>query len=134
MEVTLKIKNCDSFVNGYIINWLKRGVASVSDSKYKKMDDYLLNILGVKETSKELLDTAIDNIKIIKKDSSYELKMDKNLYNDDYTLDSLVRLIEFGNLEVRGVRTITTLFEFLRNNARKMYNTYMLERRGHYGN
>ena len=76
-------------------------------------NDYLKKI-GINKSLWKILSYIVDNIKIVKQGNSYLISVDKNIQLDGYSLDTLARLIDQGNLEIKGTNLFTDGFEYLK--------------------
>ena len=85
--------------------------------KFNKLDKFLYNILGRDIKSVDILCYAINSAFVGKYKDNYVLDIDsKSFYaNTDYTVSSLIKLIEFGNLEVKGTNALARCFNYIRN-------------------
>ena len=82
--------------------------------KVKLWDNYLSTI-GVNHKLNYVLRYIVDNLILTLNGSTYIIKINKNLQLDNYNLDELARLIDKGNMEIKGTNLFTDGFEYLRN-------------------
>ena len=87
---------------------------NLSVDKVKLWDNYLSTI-GVIHKLNYVLKYIVDNLILTKNGDTYVIKINKNLQLDNFSLDELARLIDKGNMEIKGTNLFTDGFEYLRN-------------------
>lgn len=121
--------------SSYIPSFVYNGVPKVlkhyinvydNDRKLFKMDNYLKNTLGINYKAKDILLFALTN--------SFKADVGKyciiNIGNIDefkdtkYSLISLVKLIENGNLDIKGSQVLHKAFDYLRTNLETFWDMY----------
>ena len=86
---------------------------NLSVEKIKLWDKYL-NKIGIEIPLWNVLLNIVDNLKIVKQGNSYLVEVNKNIQLGKYNLDELARLIDQGNLEIKGTNLFTDGFEYLK--------------------
>ena len=86
---------------------------NLSVEKITLWNNYLKKI-GLNLTLWKVLSYIVDNIRIVKQGNSYLIEVDKNIQLEGYSLDTLARLIDQGNIEIKGTNLFTDGFEYLK--------------------
>ncbi len=96
------------------------------DGKFNKLDNFLYNILGSKIRCIDILLYATNNAYVGKYRRFYILDMSsKSLYpNTNFTISSLIMLINSGNLEVKGTYAVVYCYNHIRQYLDILYDTY----------
>lgn len=94
--------------------------------KFGKMDKFLYNIVGSGVRSIDILLYATKNAYVGKYKKQYVLEiMSTNRYkNTNYTLSSLLGLINFGSVEVKGTNAIISCYNHIRHYLDILYEIY----------
>lgn len=94
--------------------------------KFIKLDNFLYNTLGIDYRSIDILLYATNNAYIGKYKKNYVLDITSNsLFKDtNYTLSSLLMLINSGNLEVKGTNAIVYCYNHIRHYLKLLYEMY----------
>ena len=94
--------------------------------KFNKMNEILYDILGSKITAIDILTYAINNAYVGKYRNNWIIDVSsKTLYkNTNQSISSLVNLIEFGNLEVKGTNAIVLSYNYIRKNLNLLFHIY----------
>ena len=104
-----------------ITNMLYNKIARYKDSKMNSYlsDNYDMQIV-------ELLPILCD-IKIEKYRYGYIMQINTNRskINSKYSVAEILHLIDYGNIEVKGLHIINNIFEYIRNNLNMLYRLYM---------
>jgi hypothetical protein len=139
MKLVLDTKNED-FVKNYIPEVLKGYIEKkYSVVKAKKLNTHLSSY-GIKQDVKEILLYAIDSLKITVTETGYTCEVDKNknLPNTPFNIGTVVNLITYGNIEIKGYGIIIKAFEFVVNKLITLKKIYASKngknRRIGYGN
>ena len=127
MEFRLTLPVQSSFFFGYVPNVLKsRFRRERSRGKFIQIENYLdkinlgYNIIDILDTLIDTMSTIIENRYVL-----YRIGDNRPFKDTKYTLNQLLNLIEYGNLEVRGARIIQRIFNELSFNERRYYSMYL---------
>lgn len=127
MEFRLTLPVQSSFFFGYVPNVLKsRFRKERSRGKFIQIENYLdkinlgYNIIDILDTLIDTMSTIIENRYVL-----YRVGDNRPFKDTKYTLNQLLNLIEYGNLEVRGARIIQRIFNELSFNERRYYSMYL---------
>ena len=127
MEFRLTLPVKSSFFFGYVPNVLKsRFRRERSRGKFIQIENYLdkinlgYNIIDILDTLIDTMSTIIENRYVL-----YRVGDNRPFKDTKYTLNQLLNLIEYGNLEVRGTRIIQRIFNELSFNERRYYSMYL---------
>ena len=127
MEFRLTLPVQSSFFFGYVPNVLKsRFRRERSRGKFIQIENYLekinlgYNIIDILDTLIDTMSTIIENRYVL-----YRVGDNRQFKDTKYTLNQLLNLIEYGNLEVRGARIIQRIFNELSFNERRYYSMYL---------
>lgn len=127
MEFRLTLPVQSSFFFGYVPNVLKsRFRKERSRGKFIQIENYLdkinlgYNIIDILDTLIDTMSTVIEGRYVL-----YRVGDNRPFKDTKYTLNQLLNLIEYGNLEVRGARIIQRIFNELSFNERRYYSMYL---------
>lgn len=97
-----------------------------NQGKFNKVDKILYNILGRNIKAKDILFYAIKNAFVGKYRNNYVLDVDRKdkFLDTDYTISSLIRLIEFGNLDVKGTNALVLCYNYIRSKLEFLWLNY----------
>lgn len=127
MRLIINKEYPSSFILYYIPMCMKRFMLSESRSGVlRKLDEYINKTLGLKQTSLEIINELINNLYIVKQSKSYvfDTCIKDNFKNTDYTLNELINLIEFGNLEIKGSKVFERTFDKIHKYLDVLYSRY----------
>jgi hypothetical protein len=112
----LKLDSEDEmFAKEYIPQVLKAYITKYyRQIKASSLNEHLKS-LNVNYTVKAILLFVIETMKLSKKENEYVLEVDKNriLPNTLYNLDTLIKLINYGTLQVKGYNLLVKSFEYV---------------------
>lgn len=127
MEFRLSLPVQSNFFFGYVPNVLKaRFRRERSRGKFIHIENYLdkinlgYNIIDILDTLVDTMSTVIEGRYVL-----YRVGDNRPFKDTKYTLNQLLNLIEYGNLEVRGARIIQRIFNELSFNERRYYSMYL---------
>ena len=97
-----------------------------NEGKFYKLDKFLYNILGSDVKCIDILLYSIDYAYVGKYKKTYVIELTSNtLYkNTNYTLSSLLMLINSGNLEVKGTNAIVYCYNHIRHYLKTLNDIY----------
>ena len=116
----------EEFVENFVIRALMLKIeASLIDANTTKMDKFLEETYGIN------VQTIIDNIKIkaSKVNDHWSVSIDNNIIEpkSQEKVISLVKLIEYGNLEIRGLHIIDASFRYIKKHLYALYKLYVMK-------
>jgi hypothetical protein len=117
----------EDFVKEYIPQILKEFVIKgYRDIKAKKLNAYLSGF-NIKQSVRTILIEAVDNLSITKDKEDYILEVDKNkvLPNTAFNLETVVKLITYGTVDIRGYDLLLKAFEFVTKKIRTLKKVYL---------
>jgi hypothetical protein len=117
----------EDFVKEYIPSILKEFVIKgYRDTKAKKLNDYLLGF-NVKQSVRTILIEAVNNLSITKDNDDYTLEVDKNkiLPNTAFNLETVVKLITYGTVEIKGYDLLLKAFDFVTKKIKTLKKMYI---------
>jgi hypothetical protein len=117
----------EDFVKEYIPQILKEFVIKgYRDIKAKKLNDYLLGF-NVKQSVRTILIEAVDNLSITKDKEDYILEVDKNkvLLNTAFNLETVVKLITYGTVDIKGYDLLLKAFDFVTKKIKTLKKMYI---------
>ena len=114
------------FVEDFVIKALMLKIeASVIDANTRKMNKFLEDTYGIN------VQTIVDNIKIkaSKVNDHWSVSIDNNNVEpkSQEKVISLVKLIEYGNLEIRGLHVIDDAFRYIKEHLYALYKLYVMK-------
>lgn len=135
MELRIKDDN-GTFTDDFIV-YLIREIGyylplKINKRKLIKWDDYL-NSIGITTTDKykissyNVLLAGVHSLTYKKIDNEYIINIDNNAYMPYITesIDTLCKLINYGNVELSGVYVLTETFEYFSKNVNKYFDKYV---------
>jgi hypothetical protein len=117
----------DIFASEFIPEVLRDYVIkNYRDVKAKKLNLYLEDF-NVKQSVRTILIYAIENLKISKEGNMYTLEIDKNknVPNTAFNLDTVVKLITYGTIDVRGYDILLKAYEFITKKMKSLKKLYL---------
>lgn len=114
------------FINNFVVRALMLKIeTSCIDATTTKMDKFLKDTYGID------VQTIVDNIKIkvSKGNGHWIVGIDTNNVEkkSQEKVISLVKLIEYGNLEIRGLHVIDDAFRYIKEHLYALYKLYMMK-------
>lgn len=113
-------------LKGYINKYYHNPIA-------QHIDKYLREN-GIGMTTKELMNYSIDTLQAVSIGTGYMLKINKNRIppGSKYNIETLVKLITYGTVDVRGYPLLRDAFKFIEENATRILKVYLIkqEQRG----
>lgn len=97
---------------------------------FSKMDIYLNNVYKTDDLllSKEIIRFALSNVAVIKRTQNYSIEFDDTIYypNTNIKLVTLLKLINYGNREIKPIPIITKEFDYIKAELDSLYNKYQI--------
>lgn len=120
----------DNFIYSYIPNEMRNFLSlNLSEETLGSLDVYIKETLKINATSKEILETALDNIIVTRDVQDYIIMLNTNVLflDTNYRVADLVNLITYGNLGVRGYDIITKMINYIQGNIDMLFTEYLNE-------
>jgi hypothetical protein len=117
----------DIFASEFIPEVLRDYVIkNYRDVKAKKLNLYLEDF-NVKQSVRTILIYAIENLKISKEGNMHTLEIDKNknVPNTAFNLDTVVKLITYGTIDMRGYDILLKAYEFVTKKMKSLKKLYL---------
>lgn len=128
MELISNIGNED-FNNNILPSLVYRALCTnynlcVRDKRLIPMNEYLVKNYDI--TIKELLDAINGNIVANNRGNQCVIFINSNVLVKDKQLGGLLRLVDNGNLEIKGVHLFDSSFNYVGNRIDTFYNYYKI--------
>lgn len=120
----------DNFIYSYIPNEMRNFLSlNLSEETLGSLDVYIKETLKINATSKEILETALNNIIVTRDVNDYIIMLNTNVLflDTNYRVADLVNLITYGNLEVHGYDIIIRMINYIRGNIDMLFTEYLNE-------
>lgn len=131
MEININgYPNCQDFVEKYIPNMLvsliKENLNEVDNAHYNKMNNYL--VTNYKFNINYIMSLLKSNIVVLHiSDKNHTIKINENTkIGNNYYID-ILKLLEFGNLEIDGLDFIFKSFRRIQNKIDDIYRLYIIK-------
>ncbi len=99
--------------------------------KYRNLNAKNLNTylegFNIRQSVRQILLYGIETLKVTKDDKTYILEVDKNktLPNTVFSLDTLINLITYGAVDVKGYDLLLKAFQFVTKKITILKKTYL---------
>jgi len=136
MEMTLNLSRdfdwsdfLTNFIPEKLFNYV---VLNLNEEKVSSLDEYLIESLKINNSSRDIIEYGLNNLFISDNGTEYIVRVDNNLFVPDtnQNLLTVIKLIEYGNLEVKGINLISQAFSYVVMQIQNFVDVYMLTRRG----
>lgn len=136
MEMTLNLSRdfdwsdfLTNFIPEKLLNYV---VLNLNEEKVSSLDEYLIESLKINNSSRDVIEYGLNNLFISDNGTEYIVRVDNNLLVPDTNQNLLIviKLIEYGNLEVKGINLISQAFSYVVMQLQNFVDVYMLTRRG----
>lgn len=116
----------EKFISSKMIEFLRLNCSEEMNVRLSSIESYIKDNYNIVVSSKGLIEMAFNNLIVIKDNISYNLMLNNNIMvpKTVYKLDTFIRLIEYGNLDVKGTNIVNNTFKYIKNNIRLLYNVY----------
>ena len=130
----IKSKNFDSFVEWLIEQTQQHFIGSINPQRLIVFDNYFKNFdwgFTDKKThfisTKQLLISAIYNLRYRKTMNSYTIEINPNavIPSTSAKFIDIAKLVNYGNVELKGVYVLTDTFEYFSKNVNKYFDKYV---------
>lgn len=116
----------EEFINNFVVKALKLKIASsLSKKDLTSMNEYLKNMF---QTDVDSIIKQID-FSINKYNNTWTVSINNNIEEEksQEKLISMLKLIEYGNLKVKGLNVINNSFKFVKNHIVELYKLYLMK-------
>lgn len=115
----------NQFFYEYIPDKIKEFILlNYNESYVSQINKYLIEI-GIKTNFQEIINKAIDTLKIIINDDWCTINIDYSQVLSGRRLQDLINLIEYGNLEIKGYPILKEAFRYIELNEEELYSEYI---------
>ena len=115
----------NQFFYEYIPDKIKEFILlNYNESYVSQINKYLIEI-GIKTNFQEIINRAIDTLKIIINDDWCTINIDYSQVLSGRRLQDLINLIEYGNLEIKGYPILKEAFRYIELNEEELYSEYI---------
>ena len=123
--------------NDFLINYIPEKlfnyvVLNLNEEKTSSLDEYLYKNLKIKNSSRDIIEYGLNNLFISDTGAEFLVMIDPTLNVPDSTenLLSVIKLIDYGNLEVRGLNLVSKAFDYVVMQVQNFVKVYRLTRGG----
>lgn len=136
MEMTLNLSRdfdwsdfLTNFIPEKLFNYV---VLNLNEEKVSSLDEYLIESLKINNSSRDIIEYGLNNLFISDNGTEYIVRVDNNLLvpETNQNLLTVIKLIEYGNLEVKGINLISQAFSYVVMQIQNFVDVYLLTRRG----
>ena len=94
-------------------------------AQIESMNDYLKDNYEV--DIKTIFKEIINNILITTQDKDYKLTVNGNVFVNNYNLDMLMRLVDYGNAEIRGLHIFNKAEKYIQDKLQALFTLHTLK-------
>lgn len=124
LEVSKKIASYD-FLQNNIKSVFKIPLNNYLNTLYiKNINDYLKKNYNL--TLNDIYKLILKNLYISEQKDKNIIFIEDNIKIKDYRLKEILSLIEYGNREVKGIRLLSRVFDYLKRNLYYIHMYYVL--------
>lgn len=119
--------NYTDFVNNYLMTNLYNYIRlNLSETKSKIFENYLRNNYNIKFSLRQILDLAFRYMNFENSRGTYKFYVNNSVVvpGTIFKLESVLELIEYGNLEIRGLGVFTKGRDYIIKNLVDLYGQY----------
>lgn len=118
-DVFIDLSNPDEVVE--LLNRVKDSLDeyisnNLSVTRSEELENYLSSNFNIKTPIRKIFKIAVDNLKTVTNYSKLTFRIDKFIMVDDIRLNSIIKLITYGNLEIKPYNIWTESFEYIKSN------------------
>ena len=131
MEININgYPNCQDFIEKYIpnilISLIKENLNEVDKAHYNKMNNYL--VINYKFNINYIMSLLRSNIVVLHiNDKNHTIKINENTkIGNNYYID-ILKLLEFGSLEIDGLDFIFKSFRRIQDKIDDIYRLYIIQ-------
>ena len=113
------------FIHGYLPDYIySQIVTRVDRHKFDALDAYL-KTLGINHSTTDVIKYALNNLDVKEVKNEYYIDFSNVLKVGDFTVSQLMRLIDMGNTEVKGIGLISEIVRYINSHRGSMIERYM---------
>lgn len=118
-DVFIDLSNPDEVVE--LLNRVKDSLDeyisnNLSVTRSEELENYLSSNFNIKTPVRKIFKIAVDNLKTVTNYSKLIFRIDKFIMVDNIRLNSIIKLITYGNLEIKPYNIWTESFEYIKSN------------------
>lgn len=118
-DVFIDLSNPDEVVE--LLNRVKDSLDeyisnNLSVTRSEELENYLSSNFNIKTPVRKIFKIAVDNLKTVTNYSKLTFRIDKFIMVDNIRLNSIIKLITYGNLEIKPYNIWTESFEYIKSN------------------
>lgn len=125
---TSSIPDLKDFFDVFLRDKMKEFIGlNLSDSRFKLIQDYIENEYESTITI-ETLNYAIDSMQRTDNGYLHSFEINNNVLCNEVSnekLITIIKLVEFGNLEVKGLNIFQETFDYIKNNSLLLMKEYL---------
>ena len=125
---TSSIPDVKNFFDVFLRDKMKEFIGlNLSDSRFKLIQDYIENEYKSTITI-ETLNYAIDSMQRTDNGYLHSFEINNNVLCNEISnekLITIIKLVEFGNLEVKGLNIFQETFDYIKNNSLLLMKEYL---------
>ena len=125
---TSSIPDVKNFFDVFLRDKMKEFIGlNLSDSRFKLIQDYIENEYESTITI-ETLNYAIDSMQRTDNGYLHSFEINNNVLCNEISnekLITIIKLVEFGNLEVKGLNIFQETFDYIKNNSLLLMKEYL---------
>lgn len=115
-----KKKYLKNFISDYLPLLISKSFDKLCDKKRLALFDKEFNI-----DSLDIINEALDNLRVSEQQTSYILEIDKNKKYKGKSIDSYINLITYGNRDCKGYKIIYFIFNSIAKNIDELYEGWL---------
>ena len=113
------------FIYEFLPDFIYSVVLEKADkNRFKVMDEYLKSI-NINYSTLGLINYALDNLDVKEVNGTYQIEVSNIIKINEYTLNQLIRLIDYGNTEVKGVNAVSAACDYINKHKEVVINDYL---------
>ena len=116
----------NNFFKSYIPDVMKSKLKSIAEGRKEQLEEYISSNIELFVDYNSLIDDIIDSMTIMLDTKKCTYITNNILFIDGKTsLNSLVSLINYGSLDIRGLNIFTKTFDYISNHCSLLLRKYL---------
>lgn len=116
------------FITSKLTNFIKnRALAAIDPKAYFEIDEYLKT--NYSKSLNEIVKIWAYNLKCSKVGGYWKLELSSTIKIKDIPLNAVIRLIDNGNRQIRGLNFFNKQLDYINKNKYIIYRYYKIDRR-----
>ena len=115
----------DKFIENYVIRALKEKIiSSVHSKNLSQVNEFLKSEYGINvDTVLSSMEFSVNRVSDV-----YVISIDNNTIEEksQEKVISLIKLIEYGNLKIKGLNVINDSFKYIKKHLKLLYRLYQM--------